>query len=313
MRSLAAAAVVLGLVAACVVRADAPATDVPLVVLVNDGDPNTMSRSNGIVREALGVLREQLVRDGHDVKTGEMLQASLGWDLERRLDTTELLRVAHAARESGRPEFDVRVAVIFSMVGRVLDQGFSTKLDLTIRGSLYDVASQRQLGRFGPLSRSMSAPAGCAGSCIESVGRPVANELAAIVGDEALAKLAQLALPPLPIAVPSDPARDERPDGISYDSGLTTTYTIRFEDFAQSEMLEVIEIMESEFPEFVSSRGVEGTARRGTYGYLSRASGQDLYRWLVMLLGDMGLDPDSRAQIVKQGTKFTLKKLGETS
>jgi len=70
-------------------------------------------------------------------------------------------------------------------------------------------------------------------------------------------------------------------------------------------------VLESEFPEFVSSRGVEGTARRGIYGYLSRASGQDLYRWIIMLLTDMGLDPDTRVQVVKQGTRFTLKRLGD--
>jgi len=194
--------------------------------------------------------------------------------------------------------------VIFSVRGTTRDQGFATDVDLTIRGSIYDAEAQRQLGRFGPLTRSRTAPASCNESCIEEVGRPMANEMAAIVGDEARKELAALTRP-------APRGAEEGPNGTpSYDTGLTTVYAIRFENFTTAEMFEVIEVMEHEFPGYVRSRDIEGNPVRATYGYISRAPASKIYRWINILLMDMGLDPDSRVQVIKRGTEITLKKLG---
>ncbi|MBW2275614.1 MAG: hypothetical protein JRG96_20330 [Deltaproteobacteria bacterium] len=282
-------------------------TDIPLIVLVDDGEEHALSRRGGIVQEALDELRDQLSRYGYDVKTEEILAANFDWDLSGRLDTTELLRIAYAAKESGRPELDTRAVVIFSVHGITKDQGFATNVELTLRGSIYDAEAQRQLSRFGPLSRSSTAPANCAESCVEQVGRPIANELAAIAGDEARKELAQLTKQPRAGASGSSSAGQTT---AAYEDGLTTIFAIRFENFTTNEMFEVIEVMEQEFPGFVRSRDIEGTPVRATYGYISRAPSSKIYRWINILLMDMGLDPDSRVQVVKRGTEITLKKLG---
>jgi len=303
-----------GVLALCLTGSGAPAraqgsgTDIPLIVLVNDGDEHALRRSGGVVQEALEELRDQLSRYGYDVKTEEILAASFDWDLSERLDTTELLRMAYAAKESGRPELDARAVVIFSVDGVTLDQGFATNVNLTMRGSIYDADAQRQLSRFGPLTGSSTAPANCASSCFDEVGRPIANELAAIVGDEARKELARLTK-----QSPADMAAESSSPGQAaptYESGLTTIYAIRFENFTTNEMFEVIEVMEHEFPGFVRSRDIEGTPVRATYGYISRAPSSKVYRWINILLMDMGLDPDSRVQVMKRGTEITLKKLG---
>jgi hypothetical protein len=288
-------------------RAQGSGADIPLIVLVDDGEEHALSRRDGIVQEALDELRDQLSRYGYDVKTEEILSANFDWDLSGRLDTTELLRIAYAAKESGRPELDTRAVVVFSVHGITRDQGFATDVKLTLRGSIYDTESQRQLSRFGPVARSSTAPASCSASCIEQVGRPLANELAAIAGDEARKELAQLTKAPHASSAPATGSGETTPD---YESGLTTIYAIRFENFTTGEMFEVIEVMEHEFPGFVRSRDIEGTPVRATYGYISRAPSSKIYRWINILLMDMGLDPDSRVQVVKRGTEITLKKLG---
>jgi hypothetical protein len=282
-------------------------SDIPLLVLANDGDEHTLRRSGGVVQEALEELRDQLSRYGYDVKTEEILAANFDWDLSGRMDTTELLRMAYAAKESGRPELDVRAVVIFSVDGVTLDQGFATSVNLTLRGSIYDADAQRQLSRFGPVSKKTTAPANCNSSCINQVGRPIANELAAIAGDEARKELGFLTKQPQGGAADS---KGSSQAGFDYETGLTTIYAIRFEDFTTSEMFEVIEVMEHEFPGFVRSRDVEGTPIRAIYGYVSRAPSSKIYRWINILLMDMGLDPDSRVQVMKRGTEITLKKLG---
>ena len=100
-------------------------------------------------------------------------------------------------------------------------------------------------------------------SCVDEVGRPIANERAAIVGDEARKELARLTKQPRNLAADSSGSGSDGPD---YDTGLTTIYAIRFENFTTSEMFEVIEVMEHEFSGFVRSRDVEGTPVRATYG-----------------------------------------------
>jgi hypothetical protein len=287
-------------------------TDVPVLVLVDDGASHAVKRSNGVVQEALHEIRDQLTRYGYAVKTEEMIAATLDWDLSDRRDTTDLLRMAYSAMDSGHPEFKVRAVVIFSVLGMTKDRGFATELKLTLSGNVYDAVAQRHVSKFGPYTKSITGPAECGPLCVQDVGRPLANQVAAMAGDEARRELAELTKGmPLyaSLMVPEAGSETSSIAGSDGVPGLITTYAIHFENFKTEEVLEVIDVMEAEFPEFVRGGELEGTPYRGTYGYDSRATGQKMYRWMIILVMDMGMDPDLDVIVIKDGTHITLRKL----
>jgi hypothetical protein len=293
---------------------EAEGADIPILVLVDDGAKHAVRRSNGVVQEALHEVRDQLTRYGYAVKTEEMIAATFDWDLSGRRDTTDLLRMTYSAMDSGHPEFKVRAVVILSLLGMTKDRGFATELKLTLSGNVYDAVAQRHISKFGPYTESFTGPAECGPLCVQDVGRPLANKVAAMAGDEARRELAELTKGiPLYAGIMTPETGSRSPSGAGARAenvpGLVTTYAIHFENFDTNEVLEVIDVMEGEFPEFVRGGEMEGTPYRGTYGYVSRATGQKMYRWMIILVMDMGMDPDLDVMVIKDGTHITLRKL----
>ena len=91
--------------------------------------------------------------------------------------------------------------------------------------------------------------------------------------------------------------------------GLTTVYAVTFKNFTTAEYLRLTNVMEAEFPYYLSTRSTSGDTTRMVYGYVSQASTKDLWRWLNTLLGTMGLDPDRQVKVVVSGTDFLVDKL----
>lgn len=45
------------------------------------------------------------------------------------------------------------------------------------------------------------------------------------------------------------------------------------------------------------------------YGYVSKASGAKLHKWMNILLINMGLDPDNQVKVIMRGTKLVIDKI----
>ncbi len=88
-----------------------------------------------------------------------------------------------------------------------------------------------------------------------------------------------------------------------------TTYSFTFRNFSTREIIEITDIMESEFPGFIRASAPEGSSSSFNYGYVTKANASKLYRWINLMLIDIGLDPDEQVKMVKRGSKLELNKL----
>jgi hypothetical protein len=91
--------------------------------------------------------------------------------------------------------------------------------------------------------------------------------------------------------------------------GLTTPYAVTVKNFTTAEFLHLTNVMETEFPYYLSTRSQSGDTTKMVYGYVSQASTKDLWRWVNILLDTMGLDPDRQVKVVVSGTAFLIDKL----
>ncbi len=89
---------------------------------------------------------------------------------------------------------------------------------------------------------------------------------------------------------------------------LVTTYTIVFRNFATKEVLMITDKMENSSG-FVRWRDPDRGFTVSRYGYVTRASGGNLYRYIYDILSEIGLSPDGRVKIIKRETTINLDKI----
>jgi len=91
-------------------------------------------------------------------------------------------------------------------------------------------------------------------------------------------------------------------------SGLVTTYTIVFRNFTTREVLGITDKMENS-PGFVRWGDPQGDSSVSYHGYVTRAVGGKLYRYVNDILTEMGFNPDGPVKVIKNGTTFNLDKI----
>lgn len=290
----------------------APATDIPIIVLQDDGDTASLASTNSASRAIGTKIKEEFERYNYSVVDENAVAAAFGFDFAHRMDSAGVLRAAAQAKKSGRAEFDVRGVVIYKVFARVRDLGFAKQLSLDIAGEVHDLDSGLYLGDFGPIARSFPASADCGDNlCLTAVLRDHGTDLAAIVADEARKKLALLTksevaeAPERPIVAASARA-DEGPVAAEPPHRLVVAYTFRFENLQMNEVLKIKGVMESEFPDFVRAGRISGSDPILQYGYISRAPQDKMFEWVNILISDMGM---THTKIIADGNTITVKNL----
>ena len=296
-----------------------PASDIPIIVMADDGDPSSLASTNGASQVIGTKIKEQFQRYNYTVVDEHAVAAAFGFDFSHRMDSAAVLRAAMQAKSSHRAEFDVRSVVIYRVFARVRDLGFAKQLSLDVSGEVHDADSGLYLGDFGPVSRSFPASADCGDNpCYTSVLRDHGADIAAIVADEARKKLALLTKPAPVMAAAADgggaPASssavtgDAPPPAAESASPrrLVVAYNLRFENLSMHDVLRIKGVMESEFPDFVRAGHVSGAEPVLQYGYVSRAPQDKLFEWVNILVGDMGM---KSTKILADGNTITVKNL----
>ena len=100
------------------------------------------------------------------------------------------------------------------------------------------------------------------------------------------------------------------PDG---GHGLVTPYTVTLRYFAPSEAMNIIDVMAREFPGYRSHTLMSSDTATRRYSYVTSAQPHKMEEWLTILLGDMGLNPDTDVNIAIEGVEITMEKLNPTS
>ena len=280
-------------------------SDIPILVMGEDSDPKSVRRSSDIFRRVISSLQEQMSRYDFYVVDEEILAVEMGWQVRERRPKTELIQVVQLANQSGDPRLQVRAMAVFKIRAAALNVGFATKAMVRVTGDIYDWEARRFIGSWEAPRMEFPAPANCTGICIEEVVGDKARDVAATVGDVLRKKLAYLTRG-AGAAAGTAPATGT---GSATGPGLTTTYAFTFRNFTTREILEITEVMENEFPHYVRSRAPSGDTARMDYGYVSKAPSHKIYKWINILLMDMGLDPDSQVKLTMQRSAFQLDKL----
>jgi hypothetical protein len=271
-------------------------TDVPILVLGEDSDKRSVKRSSDIFRRVMAQLQEQMSRYNYLVVDEDMIAASLEWKIMDRRPKQELIELAKLANQARDPRVYSRALVIFKIRAAAKSVGFATKAQVRIAGEVYDLESNRFLGAWEAPRMTFPAPKDCSGVCIQEVVGDNARDIASSLGDVLRKKLAHFSRG-------SGSATSNLSGG---KEGLETIYAFTFRNFSTQQFYEFTEVMEKEFPEFVRAMAPQGDTAVMKYGYVSRAPGHKITKWVNILLMDMGLNPDSDTKVTIRGTAFDI-------
>lgn len=300
--TLSAAALIAATLAATPALAQS-GTDIPIIVMGEDSDPMSVKRSNDIFRRVISSIQEQMSRYSFYVIDEDILAVRAGWVMKDRRPKTELLEIATLAGTLDDPSLHPRAMVMFKIRAAAANKGFGTVAQVRVTGDIYDVVANRFIGSWEAPRMEFGAPANCNQFCIEEVVGDKARDVAAQVGDVLRKKLAYL-------TQGQGGATAGGSDGAC--TGLSTTYQVEFRNFTTREALELTEVMENEFPCYVSARSPNGDTTKFIYGYVTQASGSKMNKWMNILLINSGYDPDSQVKVIMSGTKLVVDKIFDT-
>ncbi|MGF1544884.1 MAG: hypothetical protein ACFB00_10345 [Parvularculaceae bacterium] len=315
-------------VAAAGVAAFAPAsqgfaqggTGVPIIVMAEDSDKNSVKRSSDIFYRVVSEMQEQFAREGFWVIDESFLAAELDWTIRDRRPRQELAEVVKLACLDGDAIVCPRAMSIMKIRAFTQDKGFATKVRVRVSGDVFDRQTNAFLGSWEAPRMEFPAPAGCKGVCIEEVVGDKARDVAISVGTVLRNKLApyndaekanvgqdRARAPGAGATASAAPVTDAR--GSKRATGLVNRYKINFRNFGRSELIEMQSIMTNEFPDFVKIDGITGPAENRIVNYASYAKSHKIDEWLHLML--LNLDyPEGNVQVTLRGDReFTVDRI----
>lgn len=273
----------------------ADAGSVRIMVLGEDYDRYHISRSSVAFERVMVELQEAMHRRGFEVVDEEAVSAELGfwWTQDRR--KVDLFEVAQMANASETARNRVRAVATFSIEAAYRSLSFTNRFEITVRGRLYDVASNRFLGSFDLPTEVVSGPLDChTESCGSRVVGDRARDIATSIGAVLSRRLAKQV----------DRGAE---DGTRH--GLDTSYTLTMRHLSSSEALQVISVMAEEFPGYKTHELMRRAADLRSYAYTTTAPAEKLERWLHILLLDMGMRPDEDVEVYVRDGSITIERV----
>lgn len=280
-------------------------TNIRVLVMGEDSDPNTVRRTSDIFKRVMAELKGSMQRYGFRMVDEEMLAVDLGWIITERRPKTELIAAMKLANTSRDATHHVRAMTLFRIHAYKQDLGFSSKVETRIDGEMYDALTNQFLGTFEIPRASYPAPAQCEGPCISEIVGDHAREIATTLGD-VLGKKLVLQSPGPGGSVGSGPVTG---GGGTAGPGLMTTYTLTMRHFPTSETMQIIGVMTSEFPGYSSHNAMETSGAVQRYEYVTTATQAKLVEWIKILLSDMSLNLDRDVELRSAGTQITIDRL----
>ena len=290
-------------------------TNIPVLVVSEDEDPNTVKRSSDIFKRVIAELQGAMQRHGFRVIDEESVAADLGWEITDRRPKRQLIETIKLMSKSNQASHQVRAWVLFRVHAQAKQLTSAVKVQTRIDGELYDAASNQFLDTFEMPREEYPAPKDCLEStlCIHEVVGDRAREIAGGLGEVLARKLARYS-PPRPSegsgsAVTGGSGGSGSSTHTGTGHGMMTPYTLTLRYFEDREALTIIGVMAEEFPGYEAHDFISKSPTIRRYTYLSTAKAAKLEEWLYILLRDMGFDARSDFVVLIQGTEITVDKL----
>lgn len=267
-------------------------TDLRIMILQEDseGSANCVSYRNEAGAHIATKIGEQFNRYGYTVTPRESLGAELRFDLSRNLDKTQMISLATRAKNSGRAEFDLQAIVVYKILCNIRSDSIATTVDADVSGFIYDIDARRELGDFGPITKTFSMAPKCDARCFTMELRTHAGDMALIVADQARNKLAAI-------------TKQKRQNG---DPNRIMTYNVRLENISQASN-RIRTIMEKEFPGSIGITSLSSSTVLTKFGLKTTARPEKIRDWLEVVISDLGLENTS---IAFDGNTFVIRNDG---
>ncbi len=164
-----------------------------VVVTGEDSDRNSVERNSEIFKRVISQLQESLGRGGYYVIDEDMLAVKLGFQFNSRRPKAELVETLMVANETNDATVQSRLAVVFAIFPQVKELSFTKKLEVRVRGDIYDLKTFRPLANFEykpkkayVIPKSYSQ---CDSFCIQEILGEKSREVARELGDVLVKKL----------------------------------------------------------------------------------------------------------------------------
>ena len=288
-------------------------TNIPVLVMGEDEDPNSVKRSSDIFKRVIAELQGAMQRHGFRMIDEDSVAVDLGWTIADRRPKAELIEAVKLMSKSGKASHQVRAWVLFRIHAQAKELSFSTKVQTRIDGEIYDAASNQFLDTFEMPREEYPAPKDCLESsvCISEVVGDRAREIAGGLG-EVLARKLERYSPPREGGVPSSATvtgGSTSAAGSGEGHGMLTPFTLTLRYFDDREALTIVGVMAEEFPGYEDHNLINKSAALRRYEYLTTAKAVKLEEWLYILLRDMGFDEKKEILVQVQDTEIMVDKL----
>ena len=220
--------------------APAMAMDQRVVITGEDSHKNSVERTSEVFTRVISKLQEALRRSGYDVIDEDMLAVKLGFSFNSRRPKAELMETLMTANSTQDASVQSRLAVVFAIFPQVRKGSAFRKLQVRLRGDVYDLKNLTSLATFEyapskvyvlPKNQSL-----CDHMCVEEKIGDNARDVARELGD-VLAKKLDIAIAKI--------EGGSAASGASASSGLTTTYNLSMVRFSTSQMLKFRKAMQA--------------------------------------------------------------------
>lgn len=276
-------------------------TNIPVLVMGEDEDPNSVKRSSDIFKRVIAELAGSMQRDGFRIIDEESVAVDRGWKIEDRRKKMELIAVVKDMLNSDDASNWVRVWVLFRIHAQAKQLNHAVHVHTRIDGEIYDAADNVRIDTFEMPRERYDAPHDCLDStiCVTEVVGDKAREIAGGLGRVLAKKLARYS-----------PPRRDRTVSTGDGHGMKTHYTVTFRNFNDVEAITLADVMREEFPGFESMDLMKKTPNLRRYRYYTTAKAYKLEEWLIKQLGVyMGFDLDGEVLVQVQGNRIIVDSL----
>ena len=119
-----------------------------VVITGEDSNKNSIERTSEVFKRVISQLQESLSRGNYYVIDEDMLGVKLGFSFNSRRPKTELIETLMVANQTEDATVQSRLAVVFAIFPQVKDLSATRKLEVRIRGDVYDLETLRPLANF---------------------------------------------------------------------------------------------------------------------------------------------------------------------
>lgn len=301
------------------VQAQNVATNIPVLVVAEDQDTNSVNHCSDVHKRVIAELRGRMQSQGYQTLDEESIRADLGWnetctppfDDDDRRSKQLLVSDIKRMMSANSAQIPARVWVLYRVNAQKVPFGSGYDAQVRVSGEIYDALSNNYLDGFQGERLRFPLPDNCGKVCVYEILGDHASDIAANLGEILGRKLERHSPAQTASTAAAGAVTANSGGGSGLCDGLLTPYNLELKYFDKVESASIVGVMADEFPCYHSHDLLSGGEAVRKYAYSTRAKKHKLQEWFIILLRDMGFEDQDYAMEVN-GNNFVISKLTPT-